>query len=183
MHAGGTDFQSDNLDKLMGLPGMLLLGLYMLLLAVLGIYVLLETWPSGGQAQSTELFWGLFNVPPGLDLRLILIAAVAGALGSFIHITTSFATYIGNRRLKRSWAIWYLARPFIGMVLAVLFYLLLRGGLLAPTASTGDMSPYGVAGICGLVGMFSKQASDKLKEVFDHVFTSKGDEEREDKAK
>jgi hypothetical protein len=183
MNASGSGFQGGFLARPMGIAGIIVLALYMLLVAVLGVYVLVGIWPLGGEAPATSLFWGVLtvSVPEDLELRLIAIAATAGALGSFIHIATSYATYIGNRRLIRSWAVWYLARPFIGMVLAVLVYLLLRGGLLAPSASTGDMNPYGVAGICGLTGMFAKQAADKLREVFDNIFTAKGDAEREDK--
>ncbi|MGD2215917.1 MAG: hypothetical protein PVJ64_04150 [Gemmatimonadales bacterium] len=183
MNATETDFQTGFLAERMGIPGTVFLGLYLLLLALVGTYALITIWPSSEGLESSGFFWGLFqiSVPEDSDVRLILIAAIAGALGSFIHIATSYATYIGNRNLRRSWALWYVARPFIGMALALLVYLLVRGGLLAPSASTGDVNAHGVAGLSGLVGMFSKQASDKLKEVFDLVFTSKGDNERKDK--
>jgi hypothetical protein len=43
------------------------------------------------------------------------------------------------------------------------------------------MNPFGIAAMAGLVGMFSKQAIDKLNEVFTSLFGSKGDEKRGDK--
>jgi hypothetical protein len=46
-----------------------------------------------------------------------------------------------------------------------------------------DISLFGVAGISGLVGMFSKQATDKLRETFDNFFLTEkaGERERRDK--
>ena len=66
-------------------------------------------------------------------------------------------------------------------MLAVVFYLAVRGGLLAVSTSTGEISPYGIGAIAALVGMFSKQAADKLQEVFDTLFKSAGDSTRTDK--
>jgi len=95
---------------------------------------------------------------------------VAGALGSYIHLTTSFTDYLGNRQFVSSWKWWYVLRPFIGSALAVIVYCAVRGGLISGGAGAGDLSPYGVTALAGLAGMFSKQATDKLKEVFEDLF-------------
>jgi hypothetical protein len=68
----------------------------------------------------------------------MLIAVLAGALGAYVHLATSFADYAGNERLMASWGWWYLLRPFIGMALAEVVYLSLRGGLLSATGNLGD---------------------------------------------
>ena len=51
--------------------------------------------------------------------------------------------------------------------------------------SNGDqVNVYGIAAIAGLVGMFSKQAADKLGEIFNNLFRTKpgeGDDMRSDK--
>jgi hypothetical protein len=39
-----------------------------------------------------------------------------------------------------------------------------------PGGTAGDLSPYGVAAVAGLAGLFSKQATDKLREVFETLF-------------
>jgi hypothetical protein len=104
-------------------------------------------------------------------------------LGSYIHAATSFADYVGNRKLASSWLWWYLLRPFIGVSLALIFYFVVRAGFL--TGGSGDnVSPYGVATLGALAGMFSKQATDKLEEVFTTIFRpapGKGDAKRGDK--
>ena len=102
-----------------------------------------------------------------------MLVMLAGALGSYVHTTTSFVTYVGNKSLVDSWTWWYLLRPFIGMALALIFYFTVRGGFLFFTTTGNeakDISPFSIASLSGLVGMFSKQATDKLKEVFDNLF-------------
>lgn len=62
---------------------------------------------------------------------------------------------------------------------------MLRGGLTQGNGeSLKSVNPYGIAAISGMVGLFSKQASDKLREIFDHLFKTEagqGDAARGDK--
>jgi hypothetical protein len=110
------------------------------------------------------------------EIDLLLLALIAGALGTFIHIARSYVDFVGNRTLRGSWGAWYLLYPFIGAALALTFYIAIRGGLLA----TGmEVNPYGMAALSALVGMFTKQATDKLAEVFSTLF--KTDKELKDK--
>lgn len=104
-------------------------------------------------------------------------------LGSFVHGATSLADYIGNNNFKKSWSWFYLLRPVIGMALALVFYFVIRGGFLTTSGGAKDINPYGIAALAGLVGMFSKQATDKLSEVFGTLFRSapgEGDAKRSD---
>ena len=111
----------------------------------------------------------------------MFMAALAGALGSYVHLATSFADYAGNEKLTASWGWWYLVRPFIGMALAEVVYLTLRGGLLnAGANNTAAISTYGVASVAALTGLFSKQATDKLREVFETLFRTEKKVERKD---
>ncbi len=115
------------------------------------------------------------------DERLLLLVIVAGMLGSFVHGATSLADYIGNNRFSRRWTWFYLLRPVIGMALALVFYFVIRGGFLTTNVGATDINPYGIAALAGLVGMFSKQATDKLSEVFSTLFRSgEGDQKRAD---
>lgn len=136
-------------------------------------------------------FW-LFGkkFQPTLEVRLLLLVLLAGAIGSYIHASSSFVDYLGNRTLISSWVWWYLLRPFIGMMLALLFYFVFRGGFITAGVNSGGeaaasfINPFGIAALAGLVGMFSKVASDKLNEVFLTLFAPKageGDAKRGDK--
>ena len=120
------------------------------------------------------------------DERLILLVIVAGILGAFVHGATSLADYLGNNSFNSSWTWFYFLRPAIGMSLALVFYFVIRGGFLSTTGGAADINPYGIAALAGLVGMFSKQATDKLSEVFSTLFRSapgEGDAKRQDPLK
>jgi hypothetical protein len=139
------------------------------------------------ESNSKEDTWVFFGkvIPISYESRLILLVLLVGALGSYVYAVTSFATYAGNRTLTFSWLWWYLLRPFIGGPLALIFYFVIRGGFLSTGADAGSLSLYGIAGLSALVGMFSKNAIDKLQEVFETMFRSKegkGDNVRSDKA-
>ena len=120
------------------------------------------------------------------DERLILLVIVTGILGAFVHGATSLADYIGNNNFNSNWTWFYLLRPAIGMSLALVFYFVIRGGFLSTTGGAQDINPYGIAALACLVGMFSKQATDKLSEVFGTLFRSApggGDAKRQDPLK
>jgi hypothetical protein len=169
------------------------LGVYLVVLAVVLAAVLVQLWPAieavqQGEtgAQNVSLLWGLADVSLSPDTGFIVLVIIVSALGSYVHATTSFVTYVGNRDLKTSWLWWYLLRTFIGIALALLFYFALRGGFFAQEASATEVNPYGIAALAGLTGLFSKQATDKLKEIFDTLFRTErgqGDDERGDKTK
>lgn len=167
--------------------GIVAIGLYQVAVAIVLLWLLFGLWPErpvDGKSwdPSVPMFGSAAVVRD--DARLILIVLAAGALGSYVHAATSFASYVGNRRLVLSWAWWYVLRPFMGAALALIFYFVVRGGLLASGAAATELSVFGVAAVAALVGMFSKQATDKLRELFDNLFRTEqgqGDDARADK--
>ena len=118
---------------------------------------LIRLWPGPGHESQ--------------EVRYLLTTALAGALGSFIHLATSFVDYAGNKNLSESWAWWYFLRPGIGSALAVVVYFVVRAGLISPGETS--LNPYGVAAVAALSGMFSKQATDKLQETFESLCATK----------
>lgn len=171
-----------------------LMGWGLIILALILAYLFLVFWPSGmnpkssGGSNETIYLVHLFgktyySFPATLDVRILLMVMMAGALGSFIHAATSFGDFVGNEKLTVNWMWWYVMRPFVGMALAAIFYLVIRSGFLSAGSDTVNVNPYSVAAIAGLVGMFSKQATDKLGEVFDTLFKTTagtGDAKRKD---
>jgi hypothetical protein len=196
-------------------------------------------WPS----SSGDVGLRLCGMDINTEKRYFLLVALGGVLGSFVHIATSFVDYLGNKQIVISWVPWYLMRPFIGASLAIIFYMLLRGGIVSTqaiststdqrtmevkkvkpvlpgqTPAGGDsladtlgkkpavkqapvisetaakqtieterkpdpplpFNPFGIMAIACLTGMFSKQAADKLREVFESLFNIKKPSERTDK--
>ncbi|MCP3958278.1 MAG: hypothetical protein GY719_10545 [bacterium] len=160
----------------------MLLGIYLLIVPVVLAYVVLALWPQEKPPPSIAGIWdcqvNLFGFDFGIhnETRLLLLVLLVGALGSYVHAATSFVSFVGNETLRYSWMWWYVLRPFIGMALALIFYFVLRGGLLATTTDAAGISLYGITAVAGLVGMFSKQATDKLNETFKTMFrTSRGE--------
>jgi len=168
------------LARPLGLAGALVLEAYFVGLGTLSAWALWRIWPKGDAFAPLVLAGGRFVLSADPDSRLILIAALSALLGSFIHSATSFASYLGNHKLLRAWVGWYVLRPVIGMALGLVFYFILRAGLVT-TESAAAVNEFGVAAVSALAGMFSKQAADKLEEIFDGVLASRTDATRGDK--
>jgi hypothetical protein len=156
------------------------------------VYLLVAAWPAIVDATTKQtapppkphaVHWLGWSFVPTTDSALLLLVVLVSALGSYVHAATSFADYAGNKKLNTGWLWWYLLRVFIGSSLAILFYFALRGGFFTAGSNSDDINPYGVAALAGVVGLFSKQATDKLREIFDTAFRVReghGDDARSD---
>jgi hypothetical protein len=167
-----------------GTPTIVLLFIVFIGLIVGCGYAVVAIWPPDCvNNQCSPLTARLFFWSITLERaeNLLLLVATMGALGALIHVTSSFADYVGNRQLVLSWVWWLLLRIPIGVALALVFYMLIRGGLIIPNGSTEpQINPYGIAGLAALVGMFAKQATDKLADIFDNLFRSDKGKARSD---
>ncbi len=74
-----------------------------------------------------------------------------------------------------SWPIYHGSCPVLDGVLCS------RGGLIGASTGAEALSPYGIAAIAGLAGLFAKQATDKLREVFETLFKTDHPPTRSDK--
>ncbi len=163
-------------------------GVAIILLFPVLVYLTARLWPASFDCPSQQagkpgwcevlyLFGGRLWVSH--EFRLLILVAVVGCLGSYVHLATSFGDFLGNGKLMSRWLWWYALRLPIGAALAVVFYLTLRGGLIG--GNVKDLNMYGIAAVAALAGMFSRQAADKLREVFETMFPSKVNKERADK--
>jgi len=121
-----------------------------------------------------SFFGGYIKANIYLETRLLLLVMLAGSLGSLMHSLRSLYWYTGNRMMVWSWLAFYLLLPFTGAILAVIFYFVVRGGFFSPQASFENTSPFGFAALSALVGLFSPQATLKLKEIAETIFTKPG---------
>lgn len=177
------------------------LGVYFIAASVLIVYLLIVIWPAGTAevssspvAVSTEEQSASPSEPSkqrgglstwtralGDEARLLLIVALVGALGAYVHAAQSFVTFVGNRQIVGSWLWWYLLRPFIGLALAEILYLAVRGGFFSVGTDTRAINHFGIAALAGLTGMFSKEATDKLHELFKNFFRTEKEVPRKEK--
>jgi len=132
----------------------------------------------GKKYQWSEKTNLIFKCTIPFELRMILLVLLAGALGSYIHMATSFSYFIGVKKFEMTWYWWYWLRLPIGAVLALIFSMLVQGGIFVIPASGSEANPVSVIGLAGLIGMFSRQAIEKLRDIFDTVFSSTEQEKR-----
>jgi len=68
----------------------------------------------------------------------------------------------------------YITLPFNGALIALAFYLVVRGGFTAPTTDIkAATNPYGLAALAALIGMFTEEAVLKLKQIAETIFAKK----------
>ena len=148
-----------------GAVGIILAAVYLILLSLFLIYGIIQLW-SGDVGKDVTVSILFFAFPlKSEELRIMLITIFAGALGAQIHTLRSFYWYVGNRALVRSWIAMYGLLPFVGSILGLVFYLVIRGGFFSSQSINQETSPFGFAALAAIVGLFSEQAIKKLKEV------------------
>lgn len=146
--------------------GITALAIVILAAIILTVYSLIALWPPNSTitAPTPAHVLGL-RLLLDRDQQLFVVVALAGVIGGLIHSGRSVYWYVGNRKLRRSWILMYLALPFIGGALAVTFYLILRGGLITGQ-TTAQVNVFGFTAIAALAGLFSSQGAEKLQQIF-----------------
>ena len=112
------------------------------------------------------------------EMRNLLVTIFAAGVGSMITTILGYLKHASERRdFMLSFVPWYFARPLIGVLLGVVFYFVLKGGLLVTVGATdaSSINVYGLGGLAALVGLFSKNAVEKLRDVFGTLFTTEAD--------
>jgi hypothetical protein len=143
-------------DRFVGPAGIVLTKFYLILLSGTIVYNLVYSW-----------------LPQELGEKdLFLLVASAGAPGSLVHALRSFYRIIGNCELVCSWLAMYIL-PVTGAMLALIFYIAIRGGLF-PQTEAPKTSTFGFVAISALVGLFSVQAALKLQDIAGTAFTKAG---------
>lgn len=151
-------------------------GIWLLILAAVSVVGLMFAinpicWPESLQSCLRER----------PDYTNALATMFGAGVGSTIVTILGFLEHASEKKdFERAYAPWYVGRPLMGMLLGLVFYFLVRGGMLAilPAKSEAqDLSPAGLAGMGALVGLFSKNAIEKLSELFDTLFSTKKDAE------
>lgn len=169
--------------------GRAIAGVLLVVFTVLPIIFIVGLFPDQMPAagEKIQLYAGqLFNMRlvsnltdykgPTIHLNTIMffLVALAGFMGSMIHLATSFTNYVGSEKFKRSWILWYFVKPFTGAAIAIVFYLVLKAGLLNSDGASG-VNPYGIIILAALAGLFTDKATMKLEEIFTVIFKPKDD--------
>jgi hypothetical protein len=158
-----------------GPVGFLLIAVYLILLSILLVVAIIQFWPASAASRgsidtlnTSFLYWTISLSNEG---RLLLIVVLAGALGGQVRSLRSLAWYVGNKQLKRSWLSQYILTPFIGAILAIVSYFIVRGGFCPANSTVQQTNIFGFAGLASLVGIAAEPISLKLKQVANTLFT------------
>lgn len=141
---------------------------YFMILGVLSIDIILSVWPAAAslsENRTVSMLMNLFTVNLNAELTFLLIVIFSGIIGAFVQSLSSIAIHQSRKDLGAEWSIWYLTRPFVGAALALALYFLLRGGFLGLGTDPSSINVYGIAGLSGISGMFTNQATQKLRDV------------------
>jgi len=110
-----------------------------------------------------------------INTLLLILVGLGGFVGNMIHVATSFTTFVGAGKFKKSWLLWYCIKPFTAAALAIGIYFVFRGGFLNMSDGGASINLYGLMTISLFAGLFTDKATEKLKEVFEVLFRSKED--------
>ncbi|OHD26776.1 MAG: hypothetical protein A2086_02665 [Spirochaetes bacterium GWD1_27_9] len=108
----------------------------------------------------------LFIENISIEKLYMIIVLIAGALGSLILALRSFTKYVGTGNFDGSWTWWYLIKPFMGALLGLIFYFLIKSGILTNQNTALDINIYGIVVVSIIAGMFTDQAIIKLEQIF-----------------
>lgn len=146
---------------------------------VVASYFLTNLWPTTTEdlalntTRTVTLSGTRIQFPLGPETSLIFVIMLSGIIGACIFSLFAISHHLGaDKDFDATWEAWYWLRPVIGAGLALVFYLLLRGGVLTIGADLKNLNLVGVAGVSGLVGMFAEQALHKLQDLSDTIFGS-----------
>lgn len=109
--------------------------------------------------QSVGLLGGLENLS-----RAMLWGGLGGICSALIGLQTHAAV---EEDVDRRWALWYLAAPFMGLVLGALIFLLARAGflILLPSSNGQVEAMWVVYGLCWLIGFQQHLAYETVERV------------------
>ena len=116
---------------------------YNVVLSVLALCLLATIWPSSGANQSAsqslpaETFRTfILSATISGEVIVILIVMLMGALGALVYTSTALVGHVAHDgkaadpdKWKDSYTLWYLVHPLLGASVAVIFYMVLRGGV------------------------------------------------------
>jgi len=111
-----------------------------------------------------------------VDRLNLLVSIFAAGVGAMVTTIAGYLEHASEvRDFEVSYVPWYFARPATGMLLGIVYYFVMKGGLFMTVGEvqSTELNPYGIAAVAALVGLFSKQAVEKLREVFETLFITR----------
>lgn len=169
-------------DAAISRNGAICLCLFLVTSSLLKLFMLYGFWPKlADKGWAKEFGW--FIWPSGLEIessqRVVIIVLLCGGIGGLVHSVASFSLHMARRDFSKSWTWWYILRPFQGSIVAFAIYFVFAAGFAGQSDVKATNSPaelatlmtelYRAAAVAVLVGMFSAQSVEKLRQIADTV--------------
>ena len=154
-------------------------GVYTFIVFLVALTALVSIWPatpadlSLNATRSITLPFTLLDtkVTLGPEVLLVTTMILAGMVGACIFSFYAISLHLGYYKdFDDAWLAWYLLRPLMGAGLALIAYVLIRGGVLSVGSDLKNVNFLGVSGISFLVGLFAEQFLLKLHALADELF-------------
>jgi len=113
------------------------------------------------------------------ETNLMIIVVCAGILGGTTHGLSSLMNFRGERRLFKSWTLWYVSLPILGGILSLLVYILVCAGFLSESGGNNGLTTYSTAAIGILTGIATDKATKKLQALTGTMFATTDQDTRE----
>lgn len=141
----------------------LILSYYVLGILTLGV-LFLSIAPAalGDDVQGLALVLGIATAGWSPTQALVLLCAVAGALGAMLH-GIHFSVHAAKGRYDWRWTPWHLLQPFKGALLGLVMLIATRAGVIVFTGQTDPPSQeYAILFACTMGGLFAHATLRKL---------------------
>jgi hypothetical protein len=146
----------------------------LVLLSNVPLVCLVVLWPERadltGPTRLRVLDWS-WTISP--ERRILLCVAFCGLLGGSVQMLLRVRGDIIAPQVETRYIPWYFLTPPIGAILAVGFYLVVRGGFLASGTSVENINVFAFGGTGVLVGLFAEVATDWLEAAFSSAFSAR----------
>ena len=162
--------------RVAGLSRWQVYGLVVLLLVLSNVPLacLVVLWPERAdltRPSQIHLLGWTWAISP--EHRILLCVAFCGLLGGSIRMLLRIRGDVTSPQVDSLYIPWYSLTPPIGAILAVGFYLVVRGGFLASGTSVENVNVFAFGGTGVLVGMFAEVATDRLEGAFTSAFSTR----------
>ena len=157
------------------------LSIYTLVLFTSAILSLLSIWPGttkelamNDTSSRTISYLFLIHYVVGPEYILVATMVLAGFLGACVYSLYAIILHLSPEQndFDKAWTGWYILRPMLGAGLALIAYVLLRGGLLSIGSNVSNLNFLGFTGFSFMVGLFTEQTMHKLNDLADAWFAT-----------
>jgi hypothetical protein len=120
---------------------------------------------SGVTPAAIRAHWLGVAFTPTLTFTLLLIVALSAMAGSTAATAMVFSNRAGYDQLEKYWVWWYLLRPGVSAVVAVVAYVAVKSGFLGTINDTQTKGLAFAAALGGLTGLFTDKMLEKLQKA------------------